>query len=607
MTQTSLGSSPYVTAKFHYNKDGQTRLAVRWISAGYYVLTVNKYDAVDGRLLRVEHKRSNQEPSYSAATDAINYNSGTLVPLTTLMYAFDDDGRMVSKTRILFDSSGSPLRTNQFNFAYDSLGRLIGESYDLGIADGQFSRSYEYNNTGNRTVKYEDGVRTNYSYATLSSQHTNQLSTAAVVGGQTTKYLYDAMGNLTAAFVDSNSNNVFDTASENGKAYAWNLAGQLTQVKVWSSGTNTDTAQYTYAHNGTGQLLDRTVNGDTTRFHWNGFSPYLEEDDNGDAEYSYFGSSIRFDLGSNNVIDTSDDAHFLIKEEAGNVIASLNKTGSLETQFEYDAWGNDLNNSFNNSQDINSFRSGKYFDNETGLYYNQARWYDPDLGRFISESPIAPFAEEEYAYCSNDPVNYVDVNGLEKTLREKACDALAGPLEYLFDKTLKPILDTLIPQNRSNAPPGLSPNGKCSSNVSDDLGDLADVAGEEMLSFAEDRFPPLEGLFFLSSLSLKITDYMNPNKIRFTQDSHGYDFKDGHSYDKLVEGLKSGKIKPNQIPPIRVFEEGGKIWTLDNRRLHAFQEAGVPIRTILATPSEIGRRDITTINDGLSIIRRKRR
>ncbi len=129
-------------------------------------------------------------------------------------------------------------------------------------------------------------------------------------------------------------------------------------------------------------------------------------------EYSYFGSSLRFDLGSNNVIDTSDDAHFFIKDEAGNVIASVDKTGALETQFEYDAWGNDLSDSFDNSQDINCFRSGKYFDDKSGLYYNQARWYDPALGRFISESPISPYAEEEYVYCGNDCVNNVDVNGL---------------------------------------------------------------------------------------------------------------------------------------------------------------------------------------------------
>ncbi len=198
-----------------------------------------------------------------------------------------------------------------------------------------------------------------------------------------------------------------------------------------------------------------------------------------------------------------------MRDEAGNVIASLNKTGALETQFEYDAWGNDLNDSFDNSQDINYFRSGKFFDQISGLYYNQARWYDPALGRFISESPIAPFAEEEYAYCSNDPVNYVDVNGLEKTLREKALDALSGPLEYLFDKTLAPILDNLIPQNRANTPPGLFPGGKECYSVSNDLGDLADVAGEEMLSFAEDRFPPLECIFLGAGILQKIQNAAN--------------------------------------------------------------------------------------------------
>jgi hypothetical protein len=51
-----------------------------------------------------------------------------------------------------------------------------------------------------------------------------------------------------------------------------------------------------------------------------------------------------------------------------------------------------------------------------------------------------------------------------------------------------------------------------------------------------------------------------------------------------------------------VFEKDGKIFTLDNRRLKAFQEAGIPIRTIKATPKEIANESwkMTTKTDGLT-------
>ena len=74
---------------------------------------------------------------------------------------------------------------------------------------------------------------------------------------------------------------------------------------------------------------------------------------------------------------------------------------------------------------------GKYLDEVTGLYYNQARWYDPTLGRFLSESPIAPFSEEEYVHCNNSPPNLYDLSGLE-----------GNPVEdYLVDPVLIPCFD----------------------------------------------------------------------------------------------------------------------------------------------------------------------
>ena len=80
-------------------------------------------------------------------------------------------------------------------------------------------------------------------------------------------------------------------------------------------------------------------------------------------------------------------------------------------------------------------------------------------------------------------------------------------------------------------------------------------------------------------------------------------FRDGTSIDDLASGLRSGRIDPNDVPAIRIFERDGIFFTLDNRRLEAFRRAGVNIRAQMATPQEIAdeSRKFTTQNNGVSI------
>jgi RHS repeat-associated protein len=58
--------------------------------------------------------------------------------------------------------------------------------------------------------------------------------------------------------------------------------------------------------------------------------------------------------------------------------------------------------------------TGREWDPETGLYYYRARYYDPKVGRFISEDPIGFEGDDPnlYAYVEDDPVNWIDPSGL---------------------------------------------------------------------------------------------------------------------------------------------------------------------------------------------------
>ena len=97
--------------------------------------------------------------------------------------------------------------------------------------------------------------------------------------------------------------------------------------------------------------------------------------------------------------------------------------------------------------------------------------------------------------------------------------------------------------------------------------------------------------------------YKSPRTIRYSQDSIGPNFKDGRSVLDLADGLSTGAVDPGSIPPIRIFNRDGRWFSLDNRRLAAFDLAGVDAPYVLATPDEIAREawKFTTKNNGDSI------
>ena len=71
--------------------------------------------------------------------------------------------------------------------------------------------------------------------------------------------------------------------------------------------------------------------------------------------------------------------------------------------------------------------------------------------------------------------------------------------------------------------------------------------------------------------------------------------------------LKENTVDVSEIPPIRIFEVNGQLFTLDNRRHYAFKKAGVPIKTVPATATEIQKESykFSTANGGVDINVRK--
>ena len=125
-------------------------------------------------------------------------------------------------------------------------------------------------------------------------------------------------------------------------------------------------------------------------------------------------------------VEYNGTVYYFQKNLQGDVTRIYDGNGNLAAQYVYDAWGNHKVLNANGTEitdesfigNVNPIRyRGYYYDEETGLYYLQSRYYDPEVGRFINADDIDYIEPETlmgcnlYAYCGNNPVMYVDPSG----------------------------------------------------------------------------------------------------------------------------------------------------------------------------------------------------
>ncbi|MDA8212702.1 MAG: RHS repeat-associated core domain-containing protein [Clostridia bacterium] len=126
---------------------------------------------------------------------------------------------------------------------------------------------------------------------------------------------------------------------------------------------------------------------------------------------------------------TADDIYYYLFNGHGDVTHLLNEKGDILKDYRYDPFGKDIQEPLqltpgkttislwrNEVEKLdNPFRyAGEYLDQETGYYYLRARYYDPQIQRFISEDSYAKspsWDEHIYAYAEYNPVNLVDPTG----------------------------------------------------------------------------------------------------------------------------------------------------------------------------------------------------
>jgi len=105
--------------------------------------------------------------------------------------------------------------------------------------------------------------------------------------------------------------------------------------------------------------------------------------------------------------------YYPVTDANGNITEYIDETGAIVAHREFDAYGNTLVSTGAMVNDFNFWFSTKYLDHETGLYYYGLRYYNPELGRWLSRDPI----EEEggpnvYRFVNNKPLSLYDYLGM---------------------------------------------------------------------------------------------------------------------------------------------------------------------------------------------------
>ncbi|WP_025852428.1 polymorphic toxin-type HINT domain-containing protein [Paenibacillus ehimensis] len=275
------------------------------------------------------------------------------------------------------------------SYAYEGLNLTGLSQQKQGAALNTFA--YGYDSNRNQTSKTENGTRHEFSYDPL-----NRIGTSSQFGEQ---YTYDSRGNR-QTMQSSNTPNL------NGASYRYDERNRLVQV------TTDDGKNVAYRYNGDGLLYERTENGQTVRYYYDGANIIAE----GTVMNGSAALKARYILGNGLAAraDASDTKTYYLHNGHGDVVGLTDGSGNILNQYTYDIWGNPLTVT---EQVPQPFRySGEFWDNSAHLQYLRARWYDPSVGRFMSqdtyEGDIAnPLSLNLYTYVKNNPLRYLDPSG----------------------------------------------------------------------------------------------------------------------------------------------------------------------------------------------------
>jgi RHS repeat-associated protein len=264
--------------------------------------------------------------------------------LASYDYTYDSANKL---TKIVSSIDGT------IDYTYDATNQLTGADHS-----SQADEAYQYDANGNRTnAGYQTGTN-------------NQL----LADGQFT-YEYDHEGNRTKRT---------ETATGKVTEYIWDSHNRLTGV-MFKDATGAVLKLIEYIYDVNNQRIGKKIDGVVTeRYVLDRNQIALVFDGQGVAKSRYlYGTQIDQVLAD----QSSTQVHWFLADHQGTIKDVLDNAGTVIDHITYDSFGRIINQT--NPIELRFAYTGREWDGETGQYYYRARYYDPSVGRFISEDPIS--------------------------------------------------------------------------------------------------------------------------------------------------------------------------------------------------------------------------
>lgn len=395
---------------------------------------------------------------------------------SSLQYAFDAADRTV----LAKDSSGGTILNS-----YDVLDRLIATTSELGVvrygfdaagrqttmsASGQAPAAYNYDANSRLLSVTRGGQAVAFSYDAL-----NRRTTMLLPNGVSTQYRYDAASRLieqkfgNAGGPIGNLTYQYDVSGlrrgTGGSLASTLLPGALASATYDPANRQVQFGDRAMAYDANGSLVSLTGPNGTTSLTWDARNRLAELSKPGlIARFSYdpfgrrrsreFNGLLTRTLydGPTAVADVSattqsyftgpmvdepwarNSGEFYLADLLGSVIGLTDATGALVSRYAYEPFGK---SAVQGAPSSNPLQFTARENDDTDLYYYRARYYSPELGRFISQDPLG-FAGGDanfYAYTSNRPTVAVDPSGLStKTALSWAGEAASQLWDKLVDR-----------------------------------------------------------------------------------------------------------------------------------------------------------------------------
>ena len=453
------------TSYYYYTFDGSLESEYRTSSDGsltHYIVTDSNGNTVEKTSVNGQTKTittgTDKDGKSFVSNDGVTNETST-----------DDFGRVSTVTTK--QNKSDTVFTKQYSYYHGSESNATtnmvgGISYKLS-SDKVLGYSYNYNDTGNVENVYENGKKV----AVYTYDELNQLVWYADTRtGRYIRIVYDNYGNIqkmesyslgtnwapvklletrTYSYGDTNWKDKlteFDgdsiTYDKNGNplTYRDDMTFEWENGRILKDITTYDKAiQMSYDSNG--MRTQKSVDGVKTNYYYDSSNNLFALTQGNDTLFFYYDNS-----GEVMSVSCNGTMYFYIKDLQGDITEIVDKDGKAVAEYAYDAWGNMLTE-YNGTLTVgklNPFRYRSYvYDEETGLYYLQSRYYDPLTGRFLNADVYCdtesgtPLSTNMFAYCENNAINNVDYSGNSPKSKNIISNSYSGSTKNGFKITSK--------------------------------------------------------------------------------------------------------------------------------------------------------------------------